>query len=80
MPDVDTHIWIARRNQRVLDYLLERPESCGDWIVVVAFHKALHLVEALASLLGTIRRSVCARVGHTHSPVKTSSSPICSVS
>lgn len=47
MPDKAAHLAVAQRNQTVLDYLLQNPDACSEWVVTVAFYKALHLVEAL---------------------------------
>lgn len=47
MPSEASHLAIANRNQTVLDYLLQKPDGCAEWIVTVAFYKALHLVEAI---------------------------------
>ncbi len=52
------HIAIANRNQAVLEYLLEDPAKCAEWVAVVAFYKALHVVEAIFSR--------DAKVGHIH--------------
>src|SRR5271165_5621266 len=52
------HIAIANRNQVVLEYLLNNPETCAEWVTVVAFYKALHVVEAIFSRDAT--------VGHIH--------------
>ncbi len=46
MPDERTHVAAAVHNQEVLDHLL-REDSCCDWAAVVAFYKALHVVEAV---------------------------------
>ncbi len=53
------HIAIANRNQAVLEYLLDDPTRCTEWVAVVAFYKALHVVEAIFSRDSTI--------GHIHS-------------
>lgn len=47
MPSERAHLALADRNQTVIDHLLQRPDECMEWIVTVAFYKALHLVEAL---------------------------------
>src|SRR5271157_723108 len=52
------HIAIANRNQGVLEYLLKDPSTCAEWVAVVAFYKALHVVEAVFSRHAT--------VGHIH--------------
>ena len=52
------HIAIANRNQAVLEYLLHGPATCAEWVAVVAFYKALHVVEAIFSRDSTI--------GHIH--------------
>jgi hypothetical protein len=43
------HIAQANRNQAVLEYLLLEPTMCAEWVAVVAFYKALHVVEAIFS-------------------------------
>ena len=53
MPSREAHIAAARENQRALEYLSERIDSFGGWVAVVAFYKALHLVEALFASDGT---------------------------
>ncbi len=47
MASKEAHLALANRNQAVLEYLLQQPDCCAEWIVTVAFYKALHLVEAL---------------------------------
>jgi hypothetical protein len=49
------HIAQANRNQAVLEYLLLEPTTCAEWVVVVAFYKALHVVEAIFSRDPVIR-------------------------
>ena len=47
MPDELSHIRQAKHCQATIDHLFIRKESFHDWIAVVAFYKALHLVEAM---------------------------------
>jgi len=47
MPNEQTHLQIARRNQALIDHLLSLEDTFPEWIVIVAFYKALHLVDAL---------------------------------
>jgi hypothetical protein len=42
-----THIQQANRNQSVLDRLIADSDPASDWITVVAFYKAVHVVEAI---------------------------------
>ncbi len=53
MPSNAAHMAAARENQRAIDYLSERLDTFPAWVTVVAFYKALHLVEALFALDGT---------------------------
>ena len=41
------HIAIANRSQITLAYLSENPKDHSEWITVIAFYKALHIVEAV---------------------------------
>ena len=43
------HLNQANKNQAVLEHLLQDPVKCDAWIAVVAFYKALHVVEAIFS-------------------------------
>lgn len=52
------HIALANRNQGVLDLLLQYPTISAEWVAVVAFYKALHVVEAIFSR--------DQRISHTH--------------
>ena len=47
MPSENAHITLALRNQQTLNYLLAEDSKHPEWIVTVAFYKALHIVEAL---------------------------------
>lgn len=47
MPSKDAHVAAALHNQRVIEYLYERIDDFPDWVVTVAFYKALHVVEAV---------------------------------
>jgi hypothetical protein len=58
MPSEAAHRAMALRNQAVLDHLLHKPDDCPEWLAIVAFYKALHLVEALFARNPKIR--------HTH--------------
>lgn len=53
MPDAATHIALAQRNQLCLDYLRPKISDYPEWVVVVAFYRALHLVEAVFASLPT---------------------------
>lgn len=46
MPSRESHLALAERNQRTLDYLLKECDTHSAWVATVAFYKALHLVEA----------------------------------
>jgi hypothetical protein len=46
MPSKESHVAAAVENQKVIDYLCERIEDYPGWVAVVAFYKALHVVEA----------------------------------
>ncbi|MBN1910115.1 MAG: hypothetical protein JW818_10275 [Pirellulales bacterium] len=41
------HIAFANRSQTTLSYLAQNPQDHAEWITVVAFYKALHVVEAV---------------------------------
>lgn len=47
MPAIEAHLKLANHNQTVLDLLLQTCDLNPDWVVTVAFYKAVHLVEAL---------------------------------
>ena len=47
MPSDSEHLALAARNQELIDHLLPDIRRFGDWITVVAFYRALHLVEAV---------------------------------
>ena len=49
MPDRKSHLNLAEKNQKTIDYLLEKLDEFPEWIATVSFYKALHLVEALFS-------------------------------
>lgn len=45
--NVKQHLLKAKHNQKILyEYLVKILEKCPDWVSVVAFYTALHLVEA----------------------------------
>jgi hypothetical protein len=47
MPTLDAHAAIARRNHDVLNLLLPKCDDHPEWIVTIAFYKAVHLAEAV---------------------------------
>jgi hypothetical protein len=47
MPSKNAHESAALENQQVIDYLLERVDDFPQWVVTVAFYKALHVIEAV---------------------------------
>jgi hypothetical protein len=47
MPDKDCHLAVARRNQELIDRLLAAGNTHPEWIAVIAFYKALHIVDAV---------------------------------
>lgn len=47
MPSKVAHVQAVVENARTLNYLRERIEDHPQWVVTVAFYKALHIVEAL---------------------------------
>ncbi len=49
MPSEQAHIALANRNQQAIDYLLAAKDPFPEWVVSIAFYKALHLVEAVLS-------------------------------
>lgn len=50
MPKTEYHLQIADRNQLVLDYLRVRIDDFPEWVAVLAFYKAVHLVEAVLAV------------------------------
>lgn len=57
MPSVDTHLAVADRNQGAIELLLAADDTFPEWIAVIAFYKALHLVEAVLAKLRPVRHS-----------------------
>jgi hypothetical protein len=47
MPSAEEHLTVAERNQKLIDHLLPDIEQFAEWITVIAFYKALHIVEAV---------------------------------
>jgi hypothetical protein len=47
MPSKESHCHAALENNAALQYLLLRIEDYPQWVVTVAFYKALHIVEAM---------------------------------
>lgn len=47
VPDSNAHLTVARRNQLLIDRLLADLGAHPEWLAVVAFYKALHLIEAV---------------------------------
>jgi hypothetical protein len=47
MPSKQAHLAAADHNQAAIDHLRLRIVDLPDWVVVAAFYKALHLVEAV---------------------------------
>ena len=47
MPTELAHIAQANRCQKVLAYLCQGQEDLSDWAAVLAFYKALHVIEAV---------------------------------
>lgn len=47
MPSEKAHLEAVRRNVKVLRYLRNQPEICLEWIAIVAFYTAVHVVEAV---------------------------------
>lgn len=52
MPSEQDHLRVVSRNKAVLDYLLQDPDKCSEWIAVVAFYTAVHLVESMFARVG----------------------------
>jgi len=48
------HLALAERNQGVINFLLTDAAKHPDWIVTVAFYKAVHLVEALFARFNSV--------------------------
>lgn len=47
MPSEKAHLEAFRKHIVVLDYLRRDVQLCSEWIAVVAFYAAVHLVEAI---------------------------------
>jgi hypothetical protein len=47
MPNKDCHLAVARRNQAVIDQFLANGNTHPEWVAIVAFYKALHIVDAV---------------------------------
>jgi hypothetical protein len=47
MPSDADHFAAAARNQALLDHLLPQVKQFPEWVAVVAFYKAMHVVEAV---------------------------------
>ena len=47
MPDTQCHLAMARRNQEVIQQFLDGGNRHPEWLAVVAFYKALHVVDAV---------------------------------
>src|SRR5207247_2383093 len=47
MPSDLEHLALAEHNRQLLDHLAPDIGRFGDWITVVAFYRAFHLIEAM---------------------------------
>lgn len=47
MPDTASHIAVAVRNGDLIKHLLPTKDRHSEWLAVIAFYKALHLVDAM---------------------------------
>ena len=47
MPSKEAHVRAALENKKAIDYLGERVDDFPQWVVTIAFYKALHIVEAV---------------------------------
>lgn len=47
MPSKTAHLLAAKKNADTIAYLKERFEDFPEWVVTVAFYRALHIVEAV---------------------------------
>ena len=47
MPNVADHLKLAKRLQCTISYLSKENDQHSEWIAVTAFHRALHLSEAV---------------------------------
>lgn len=56
MPSRDDHLSLAKHNQDVIDFLrTDSARRFHDWVAIVAFYKALHLIEALFACFSWIK-------------------------
>jgi hypothetical protein len=47
MPSETEHLVVASRNQELINHLIPHIDRFAEWITVIAFYKALHIVEAV---------------------------------
>jgi hypothetical protein len=63
-----SHILLANRNERTLEYLIERAEDHPEWIANVSFYKAVHVVEPVLAGMGFHSESHAVRLGKLKHP------------
>ncbi len=47
MADMNNHLAVAVKNQELIEHLIVTKDRHSEWVAVVAFYKALHLVDAM---------------------------------
>ena len=47
MPSKASHLCVVRENSAAIDWICKAPSPMPQWVVTVAFYKALHIVEAV---------------------------------
>ncbi len=47
MPSKASHLCVVRENTATIEWIRKAPNPMPQWVVTVAFYKALHIVEAV---------------------------------
>ena len=47
MPSKDSHLRIVHENTAAINWVRQAQPSMPQWVVTIAFHKALHIIEAV---------------------------------
>ena len=59
MPSKDSHLRIVRENTAAIDWVRQAQPPMPQWVVTIAFYKALHIIEAVfaADMMSPIRHA-----------------------
>ena len=59
MPSKDSHLRVVKENTAAIDWVRQAQPSMPQWVVTIAFYKALHIIEAVfaADKIGPIRHT-----------------------